>query len=201
MQPLPMPRLRHANRCRGSRTPLHHGPGASRQLCVCGDGTPQRGRGRSRAKCRAGYRSNESAAGTARPPSLRPERRRMQSPRCGRPDGLIAVLRHCRIPYGVTFDSVSPGVSSHPVTTAGPDPVQRGRSEAVADGSWTVGVTEIKPSRNTVRVALSIEDAARIPGLEGALRRDMRMAVTEKIDRTIFWVTTARTKTRPTLPD
>lgn len=87
---------------------------------------------------------------------------------------------------GITFDSVAPGVSSHPVTTAGPDPVQRGRTEAVSDGAWSVGVTEIKPSRNAARLVFSIEDAARMPGLEDALRRDMRMALTEKIDRTVF---------------
>ena len=37
-----------------------------------------------------------------------------------------------------------------------------------------------------MRLLFSIEDAARIPGLESALTRDLRMALTEGIDRAIF---------------
>ncbi len=87
---------------------------------------------------------------------------------------------------GVTMESVEPGVSSHPVTTAGASAAQRGRTEAVADAAWTIGVTEIKPTRNAVRAVFTLEDAARIPGLEDALQRDLRMALTEGIDRAIF---------------
>ena len=87
---------------------------------------------------------------------------------------------------GMTMESVSPGVASHPVTTAGATAAQRGRGEAAADAAWTVGLTELKPTRNAVRLVFSVEDAARIPNLESALNRDMRMALTEGIDRTIF---------------
>ena len=87
---------------------------------------------------------------------------------------------------GVTMETVEAGAVSYPVTTAGPSAAQRGRAEAVADAAWTVGVTEIKPTRNAARLVFTIEDAARIPGLESALTRDLRMALTEGIDRAIF---------------
>ncbi len=87
---------------------------------------------------------------------------------------------------GITMESVPAGVASFPVTTAGASAAQRDRTEAAADAAWTVGVTEMRPSRNAVRLLFSIEDAARIPGLESALTRDLRMAMTEGIDRAIF---------------
>ena len=87
---------------------------------------------------------------------------------------------------GVTMESVPSGAASFPVTTAGPTAAQRGRSEAAADAAWTIGVTELKPTRNATRLVFSIEDAARIPGLESALTRDLRMALVEGVDRAIF---------------
>ena len=87
---------------------------------------------------------------------------------------------------GITFESVGPGVSAHPVTTAGASAAQRGRTEAAADAAWTVGVTELKPTRNAVRAVFSEEDAARLPNLEEALRRDLSMALMEGVDRAIF---------------
>ena len=87
---------------------------------------------------------------------------------------------------GITFESVAPGGASFPVTTAGMTPAQRGRSEAAAAGAWTVGVTELKPTRNAVHAIFSTEDAARLPGLEDALVRDMRMGLVERVDRSIF---------------
>lgn len=87
---------------------------------------------------------------------------------------------------GVTMESVPAGVASFPVTTAGASAAQRGRGEAAADAAWTVGVSELKPTRNAVHLNFSIEDAARIPGLESAITRDLRMALAEGIDRAIF---------------
>ena len=87
---------------------------------------------------------------------------------------------------GITMESVAPGVTSYPVTLTGPSAAQRSRGEAAPDSSWTIGVTEIKPKRNTVKLTFSTEDEARIPGLEAALTRDMQMAVREGIDRAIF---------------
>ena len=87
---------------------------------------------------------------------------------------------------GVTMESVAPGVASFPVTTAGASAAQRGRSEAAADAAWTVGVSELWPTRNAVRLVFNVEDAARLPGLESALTRELRMALTEGVDRAIF---------------
>ncbi|MDE0479228.1 MAG: hypothetical protein OXI13_06335 [Gammaproteobacteria bacterium] len=87
---------------------------------------------------------------------------------------------------GVRFQSVPSGVLSVPQTTAGASAAQRGRGEAVADAAWTVGVTEIKPARNSVRAVLSSEDTYRLPGLEAALRRELGMALTEGVDRAVF---------------
>ena len=88
---------------------------------------------------------------------------------------------------GVTFNSVSPGVASFPVTTAGASASQQAKSEATTAAAWTIGVTEMRPKRNSVHAIFSIEDAARIgPGLEDALQRDLRMALVEGIDRSIF---------------
>ena len=87
---------------------------------------------------------------------------------------------------GVTMESVPAGVASFPVTTTGASAAQRGRREAAADAAWTVGVSELKPTRNATRLLFSIEDAARIPGLESALTRDLRMALVEGVDRAVF---------------
>lgn len=87
---------------------------------------------------------------------------------------------------GVSMEAVSPGIASFPVTTAGAGTKQRGKSQAADDAVWTIGVTELKPKRNDVRLIFSIEDAARIPTLESALTRDLSAALVEGIDRTIF---------------
>ena len=87
---------------------------------------------------------------------------------------------------GITMESVAPGVASFPVTTAGASAAQRGRAEAAADAAWTVGVTELKPTRNAVRAVFTEEDAHRLPSLEASLRRDLGMALAEGVDRSIF---------------
>ena len=87
---------------------------------------------------------------------------------------------------GVTMESVPVGASSHPVTTAGASAAQRGKSQVAADAAWTIAVTELKPKRNAVRLLFNVEDSARIPGLESALTRDLRMALTEGVDKAIF---------------
>ena len=87
---------------------------------------------------------------------------------------------------GISMESVPVGSASFPVTTAGASAAQRGKSQDAADAAWTIGVSELKPKRNAVRAVFSIEDAARIPDLESALTRDLRMALTEGVDRAIF---------------
>ena len=99
-------------------------------------------------------------------------------------DRLFAETAAMRL--GITMESVPAGSASFPVTTAGASAAQRGKNEAAGDTAWTVGVVELKPKRNAATLKFSIEDTARIPGLEGALTRDLRMALTEGIDRAIF---------------
>ena len=99
-------------------------------------------------------------------------------------DRLFAETAAMRL--GITMESVPAGSASFPVTTAGASAAQRGKDQAAADTAWTVGVTELTPKRNAATLKFSIEDTARIPGLESALTRDLRMALTEGIDRAIF---------------
>ena len=87
---------------------------------------------------------------------------------------------------GVTMESVPAGVTNYPVTTGGASAAQRGRSEAADDAAWTIGTTELSATRNAVRLVFSVEDTARIPGLEAALTRELRMALREGVDRAIF---------------
>ena len=87
---------------------------------------------------------------------------------------------------GVTMESVMPGTPSYMVTTAGATGEQQDRSEATGDAAWTVGVTSLKPKRGSVRAVFSLEDSYRMPGLEDALQRDLRMALVESVDEAIF---------------
>ena len=99
-------------------------------------------------------------------------------------DRLFAVSAARRV--GVSFRSVPAGLASYPVTTAGASGAQQDRSETTGDAAWTVGVTEAKPKRGSVRAVFSIEDAARLPGLEEALRRDLAAALMDHVDITVF---------------
>ena len=87
---------------------------------------------------------------------------------------------------GITFESVPPGVTAHPVLTAGGSGEQRGRTQAAGESTYSFTVSELKPTRNAVHGIYSIEDHARVPGLSDAILRDMREGIVEKVDRTIF---------------
>ena len=87
---------------------------------------------------------------------------------------------------GISFRPVAPGIAAYPVTTAGGSPIQRGRTEAVTESTYTVAITEMKPARRAIHGVYSIEDDMRLPGLSEAIERDMRMAMTESVDLTVF---------------
>ena len=87
---------------------------------------------------------------------------------------------------GISMESVPPGQAVYMTTTAGATGAQRSRSEAAAAAAWTVGVKTLEPKRNAVHAIYSIEDAARLPGLSDALRRDLGMALTDAIDVAVF---------------
>lgn len=99
-------------------------------------------------------------------------------------DRVFAMTAAMRV--GITMRSVQPGIASVPVVTAGGTPVQRGRTEAVTESAYTFAVTEAKPKRKAVHAIYSNEDMLRFPGSIDAISRDMRMAMTERCDRTIF---------------
>ena len=86
------------------------------------------------------------------------------------------------------MESVEAGSASFPVTTspAAVTAAQRGREEAQAAGAWTIGATEMQPTRMSIHFQFASEDALRVPGLEDALTRDMRMALRERMDATVF---------------
>ena len=87
---------------------------------------------------------------------------------------------------GINFESVPPGVTAHPVLTAGGSGEQRGRTQAAGEATYSFTVSELKPTRNAVHGIYSVEDHARVPGLSDAILRDMRAGIVEKVDRTIF---------------
>ena len=87
---------------------------------------------------------------------------------------------------GISFQSVPAGEASFPITSAGAAFGQVAREAAIGDAAWVVGVTKAEPKRGGVRAKFTMEDAARIPGLEGALQRDLRAALTEGVDRAVF---------------
>ena len=87
---------------------------------------------------------------------------------------------------GIMMESVEQGQASFPYTSGGGTPAQRGREEATAVGAWTIAVKTLSPTRQSIHYRHSIEDAARVPGLEEALTRDMRMALQERLDATVF---------------
>ena len=99
-------------------------------------------------------------------------------------DRVVAETAAARL--GVTFPMVPSGTSAYPVTTAGAAGVQRGRTEAVAEGTYTVTVTELKPTRLAVYGIYSIEDELRLPGLAEAIIRDQRAQLLESMDKAIF---------------
>ena len=99
-------------------------------------------------------------------------------------DRLFSVSAASRV--GVTFESVAPGMKSYPIMLTGAGGAQRGRKEDTAISAWTVGVTELKPSRNAVHAVFSREDDLRNPGLQDALTRDLRMALVDAVDLAVF---------------
>ena len=87
---------------------------------------------------------------------------------------------------GITMKSVAAGVATFPATTSGATGGQRARMEAKAADTQVISVIEMKPKRNTSHLVFSLEDSYRLPGLEDGLRRDMRKAVIEAVDKAIF---------------
>ena len=89
---------------------------------------------------------------------------------------------------GIMMESVAAGKASFPITTS-PATVtghQRGKEEVEAPGAWTIGAVDFDPSRMSIHFRFAGEDSMRVPGLEDALVRDMRMALRERMDYVVF---------------
>ena len=99
-------------------------------------------------------------------------------------DRLFATSAASRI--GITFAPVAPGISTHPVTTGGVSGAQRARTQSTTTTASTVSVIEAKPKRNSVRTIFSAEDSLRMPGLEEALRRDIRSSLMDAVELAVF---------------
>ena len=88
---------------------------------------------------------------------------------------------------GVTARNVGVGVASFPVVASGSGgATQVAKTASATESTWGVSTTEAKPKRASVNFKFSMEDVARLPGLESQLVSDMRRAVTEKMDRILF---------------
>ena len=87
---------------------------------------------------------------------------------------------------GISFRSVSPGVASYPITVSGGGGVQRARTQAVPESTYTIAVTEMKPTRHAIHGIYSIEDDSRLPGLADAIERDMRAGLVDSVDLACF---------------
>ncbi len=99
-------------------------------------------------------------------------------------DRVIAESAAARL--GVTFPNAGAGVAAFPSMTVGESGKQRGRTQAITEGTFTVAVTELKPSRNAIHAIYSLEDELRLPGYSEAIARDMAASMMETIDKAIF---------------
>ena len=88
---------------------------------------------------------------------------------------------------GVRIESVQAGRTEHPLITGGVAPDQAVEGVAAADAVAAVFSTEtLKPKRLTGRYEYTHEQAAQVPDIEAALRRDLADAVKSKMSALIL---------------
>ena len=87
---------------------------------------------------------------------------------------------------GISFRPVGSGTHSVPTFSAAPSGVQRGRGEAVAEGTFTLAVSEMTPTRNAVYGVYSIEDESRLSGMSDSMVRAMTAGIASAVDLAIF---------------
>ena len=71
-------------------------------------------------------------------------------------------------------------------TATGASGAMRGRGQAAADTAWTISTKVLEPKRAAVHGSYAIEDSARLPGLNDALRRDFAAALVDHVDEIVF---------------
>ena len=87
---------------------------------------------------------------------------------------------------GVSFRPVASGVHTIPTFSAAPSGVQRARSEAVAEGTFTLAVSEMTPKRSAVYGIYSVEDESRLGGMSDSMVRAMSGGIASAVDLAIF---------------
>ena len=87
---------------------------------------------------------------------------------------------------GISFRPVGSGTHSIPSFSAAPSGVQRGRTQAVDEGTFTLAVTEMTPTRNPVYGIYSIEDESRLAGMSDSMIRAMTAGIASAVDLAIF---------------
>ena len=87
---------------------------------------------------------------------------------------------------GVSFRPVASGTHTIPTFSAAPSGVQRGRDEAVTEGTFTLAVSEMTPTRSAVYGIYSVEDESRLSGMSDAMVRAMSGGIASAVDLAIF---------------
>ena len=87
---------------------------------------------------------------------------------------------------GISFRPVASGTHTVPSFSAAPSGVQRGRGEAVGEGTYTLAVSEMTPTRNAVYGVYSIEDESRLSGMSDSMVRAMTAGIASAVDLAIF---------------
>ena len=87
---------------------------------------------------------------------------------------------------GVSFRPVASGTHTVPTFSAAPSGVQRARGEAVAEGTFTLAVSEMTPKRSAVYGVYSVEDESRLGGMSDAMVRAMSGGIASAVDLAIF---------------
>ena len=87
---------------------------------------------------------------------------------------------------GVAMPHVGIGEVNYPVLSAGVSPEMKSKGAVKDAEAATISTTVLEPRRLTARYLFSVEDTARLRGMEEALRRDLSGALGEKIDDQIL---------------
>lgn len=87
---------------------------------------------------------------------------------------------------GIRMPAVGVGQRNYPVMTAGVTAEMIAAGGEVDADAATYTVTVINPTRLTARYLFRVEDLAVVAGLESSLREDLRMAMSDELDKQII---------------
>lgn len=87
---------------------------------------------------------------------------------------------------GIQFDSVGVGQPLHTVMTGGTTAAMRAKSQEQDAVAADFKIETLTPKRLAARYVWTVEDQAKLAGLEAALRRDLALVMAEHMDYTII---------------